>query len=222
MEAAESNEARAFAVNERGARTVAEAAARHGLGLVHVSTDFVFDGAKTGPYTEDDTPNPLSVYGRSKLAGDRAVWAACPDALVVRTAWVYGPGGSNFPSKILAAARTRDEVRVVTDEVGSPTYSADLARGILELWLRGGRGLFNLAGSGSCSRFELAQEVIAAAGLPARVVPVASGTFPTKAARPKNSVLCLDKARGLGVEMPPWQDSVRAYVRTHLLQAVGE
>ncbi len=134
VERAEDDEERAFAVNDAGARNVAEAAARHGLGLVHVSTDFVFDGTKEGAYTETDEPRPLNAYGRTKLAGERSVMAACPEALLVRTAWVYGPGGNNFPRKIVELARTRAELQVVADETGCPTATADLARGILELW----------------------------------------------------------------------------------------
>ena len=212
VERAEDDEGRAFAVNDRGARNVAEAAARHRLGLVHVSTDFVFDGTKDGAYTEADEPNPLNVYGRSKLAGELSVMAAHPEALLVRTAWVYGPGGSNFPRKIVELARTRAELQVVADEVGCPTATADLAWGILELWSAGARGLFHLAGSGSCSRFEMAEQVVVAAGSAARVSPVPRGTFPTRAVRPVNSVLCVEKARAVGVELPRWRESLRTYV----------
>ncbi len=239
VERAEDEEERAFAVNDRGARNLAEAAARLRLGLIHVSTDFVFDGTKSGPYSEQDPPNPLNAYGRSKLAGERSVAAAYPDALVIRTAWVYGPGGNNFPRKILDLARQRDELQVVTDEVGSPTATVDLARGILQLWSLGATGLFHLAGAGSCSRYEMAQEVVetakaveatklvagakvggdaglADAGLATRLVPVSRSVFPSRVKRPANSVLCLDKSRSLGVEMPPWRDSLRTYVRRYL------
>lgn len=223
VDRAEDEEDRAFAVNERGAASVAAAAARHGLGLVHVSTDFVFDGAKAAPYTEADEPRPLNAYGRSKLAGERAVFAAHPHALVVRTAWTFGPGGANFPAKIAALARERAgegaQLQVVADEFGSPTAAADLAAGLLELHRRGAQGLFHVAGAGSCSRYELAQEVLATLGLAARVVPVGRDTFPTKALRPAYSVLDCWKARRLGVVMPPWRDSLRAYVRRHLVEA---
>jgi dTDP-4-dehydrorhamnose reductase len=217
VELAEDQEERAFAVNDRGARNLAEAATRHGLGLIHVSTDFVFDGTKEQGYKEEDIPNPLNAYGRSKLAGERAVLAAYPEVLLVRTAWVYGPGGDNFPRKIIERARHRDVLEVVSDEIGSPTYSIDLARGLLELWRLGATGVFHLAGSGSCSRYEMAQEVIDAAGLATRLVPVASSAFPSRAMRPARSVLCLDKSRRLGVEMPPWRESLRSYVSKHLV-----
>jgi len=219
VERAEEDEERAFEVNDRGAENVAVSAHRAGVSLVHVSTDFVFDGRKEGAYVEDDEPAPLNAYGRSKLAGERSVLGTFPDALIVRTAWVYGPGGVNFPGKILALARARTELQVVDDEIGSPTATADLARGILELQLRGARGIYHLTGSGSCSRYEMAQEVVRAAGLGTRLVAVSSDVFPTKATRPRNSTMSIDKARRLGVDMPPWQDSLRAYVRQHLLEA---
>jgi dTDP-4-dehydrorhamnose reductase len=219
VERAEDDEARAFAVNDTGARNVARAAARQGLGFVHVSTDFVFDGAKGAPYAEEDEPHPLNAYGRSKLAGERSVLEVCPAALLVRTAWVYGQGGSNFPLKIIELARRRDEIQVVDDEFGSPTASFDLARGILELRRLRATGLFHLTGSGSCSRYEWAREIVSAAGLDTRVLPVGRGFFPTKAVRPANSVLSMDKARRQGVVMPLWQPSLRAYIQQHLTKA---
>ncbi len=220
VEGAEDHEERAYAVNDRAAANLAASAAAHGLGLVHVSTDFVFDGTKDGPYTEDDEPHPLNAYGRSKLAGERSVAAAHPLPLVVRTAWVYGPSvqaGTNFPTKILALARTRDELQVVDDEMGTPTAAVDLARGILGLLGLGATGLFHLAGSGVCSRFEMAREILAAADLRTRLVPVERGRFPSKVVRPANSALSSEKAATLGVVMPPWQTSLRAYVQDQLM-----
>jgi dTDP-4-dehydrorhamnose reductase len=221
VERAEDDEERAFAVNDDGARNLAEAAAGNQLRFVHVSTDFVFDGAKSTPYSEEDEPNPLSAYGRSKLAGERSVAKACPNSLILRTAWVYGPGGLNFPRKIVELGRQREEIRVVTDEFGSPTASSDLARGLLELVSAGAAGLYHLTASGCCSRFELAQEALDAANLSTRAVPVSAAEFASRAARPANSVLSLDKARRAGVEMPPWQPSLRAYVRQYLADPVA-
>ena len=212
VEAAEDNAETAYCVNEDGARILATAACDAGLAFVHVSTDFVFDGTKDGAYVETDEPNPLSVYGASKLAGERAVETAYPEALIVRTAWVFGPGGANFPRKILDLAATRDELSVVTDEVGSPTYTIDLARGILDLADAGARGVFHLAGTGSCSRFELAQEVLRLAGLETRVLPTTSSAFPTKAARPANSVLDCSKATASGVHMRQWRESLLEFI----------
>jgi dTDP-4-dehydrorhamnose reductase len=212
VERAEEEPDLAYLVNEDGARILAEAARNAGIAFVHVSTDFVFDGTKDGPYFEGDEPNPLSVYGASKLAGERAVAEAFPDALVVRTAWVFGPGGTNFPKKILDLALGRDELSVVTDEVGSPTYTLDLASGILGLLHARAVGTFHLANSGSCSRFELAEHVLALAGLERTLVPVAADAFPAKAKRPANSVLDCSRAASLGVRMPVWTDALARFI----------
>jgi len=215
VERAEDEPELAFLVNETGAQLLAEAAARKGLPFVHVSTDFVFDGTKDGAYTEQDEPNPLSVYGRSKLAGEIAVASAHPGALTVRTAWVFGPAGVNFPTKIIDRARMTDSVSVVNDESGSPTYTLDLAAGILGLLDVGASGLFHLAGSGSCARDEMAREILRLAGLThVEVVPVPASTFPSKAARPANSVLDCSKAAALGVTMPDWRDALARFVST--------
>ncbi len=212
VEAAEEHEDLAFLVNAQGPAILARAAREHGLGFVHVSTDFVFDGRKVGAYTEDDDTNPLSVYGTSKLSGELAVEQEYPGAVIVRTAWVFGPGGVNFPVKILEAAKTRPQLSVVTDEVGSPTYTVDLAAGILGLVDADAHGLYHLAGAGSCSRFELAEHTLEVAGLDAMIEPVMSREFPTKASRPLNSVLDCSKAARIGVTMPDWRDATRMFV----------
>jgi dTDP-4-dehydrorhamnose reductase len=212
VERAEDEPEIAYRVNEEGSRLLAEAARAHGLAFAHVSTDFVFDGTKGAPYVETDAPHPLSVYGASKLDGEVAVASVLPDALIVRTAWVFGENGVNFPSKILERANSADELTVVTDEVGTPTYTVDLARGILGLLDAGAGGMFHLVGGGSCSRFELAAEVLRDAGLDRRLIPATSDAFPTKAERPRYSVLSTEKAAALGVTMPDWNDALRRYV----------
>jgi dTDP-4-dehydrorhamnose reductase len=212
VERAEDDAETAYRVNELGARLLAEAARDAGLAFAHVSTDFVFDGAKMGPYVESDPTNPVSVYGASKLAGEIAVGAAYPEALIVRTAWVFGPAGVNFPVKILRAARANPVLRVVSDESGSPTYTIDLATGLLDLAEKGASGLFHLAGSGSCSRYELAVETLRLAGIDTPMEPVSSATFPSRVRRPANSVLDCAKARSLGVIMPDWRDGIARFV----------
>lgn len=214
VERAEDEPELAFRVNELGARILAEAAREAGLGFVHISTDFVFDGTKAGPYTEDDAPNPLSAYGASKLAGELAVASANPDSLIVRTAWVFGPGGANFPTKILELASRMPALKVVTDEIGSPTYTVDLASGCVRLVDASAHGLFHLAGSGACSRFELAEEVLRLAGLATPLEPVTADAFVSKAARPANSVLDCTKAAALGVRMPEWRDALARFMAT--------
>jgi dTDP-4-dehydrorhamnose reductase len=212
VEAAEDDAERAYLVNETGPRILAAAARAAGLGYVHISTDFVFDGRKQGAYVETDATNPLSVYGASKLAGERAVAAGYPEALIVRTAWVFGPGGVNFPAKILELAASRPTLSVVTDEVGSPTYTLDLAAGILDLADAGAYGLFHLVGAGSCSRYEMAAEILRLAGLDRELVPVTAATFPSNAARPANSVLDCSHAASLGVTMPEWRDALGRFI----------
>jgi dTDP-4-dehydrorhamnose reductase len=212
VERAEEQVERAYLVNEHGPALLARAARDAGLSLVHVSTDFVFDGGKEGAYTESDEPNPLSVYGATKLAGEVSAATEYPELLIVRTAWVFGPAGVNFPVKILEAARSRPSLSVVDDEVGSPTYTLDLAAGILGLLDAGATGLFHLAGAGSCSRYELAIEVLRLARVESIVQPVTHEAFPTKTARPLNSILDCSKAAALGVTMPDWHDSLKRFV----------
>ena len=212
VERAEDEPDIALLVNERGAVNLARAAHESSLGFVHISTDFVFDGTKDGAYTEDDEPHPLSVYGQTKLDGEDSVAAENPDALIVRTAWVFGPAGVNFPVKILEAARTNPELKVVSEETGSPTYTIDLAAGIVGLVDAGASGLFHLTGAGSCSRYELACEVLRLAGVETPIEPVAANTFVMKAVRPLNSVLDCSKAAALGVTMPEWHDALARFM----------
>lgn len=212
VERAEDEPERAFRVNEHGARILAEATHDAGLGFVHISTDFVFDGEKIGAYTETDEPRPLSVYGASKLAGERAAAAAYPGSLIVRTAWVFGPGGVNFPTKILELAARMPALKVVTDEIGSPTYTIDLASCCVDLVDAGVSGLFHLAGAGACSRLEMAEEIIRLAGLSTSLEPVTADAFPSKAARPANSVLDCSKAASFGVTMDDWHGALARFI----------
>jgi dTDP-4-dehydrorhamnose reductase len=200
--------------NTLAAKHAAEAAAGAGARLIHVSTDFVFAGDKRTPYREADTPQPISHYGLSKLAGERAVQLAAPDALIVRTSWMYGHGGTHFPGKVLQWARDGGPLRIVDDQQGSPTYADDLAAALRKLAERSNAsGLFHLGGAGCTTRFRWAQEILVLAGLDVQVVPASSAEFPLPAQRPANSCLDCSKAAGLGVELPPWQDALARYVR---------
>jgi dTDP-4-dehydrorhamnose reductase len=213
----EAAEERAFAVNARGTEHVADAAARAAGRVVYVSTDYVFDGTKHGEYGEDDEPNPLNVYGRSKLEGERAVLAR-EENLVVRTSWVYGQG-RNFVATMLRAARAGKRLSVVADQVGRPTWARDLARALVHLVEVGATGTMHVAGDGpSCSWADLADESLAVAGLTARVDRVTTDAYArlagrTLAARPANSSLSLARARSQGVPLGDWRRSVSAYVR---------
>jgi dTDP-4-dehydrorhamnose reductase len=209
----------AFAVNGRGAEVVAAACAARGLGLVHVSTDYVFDGEKPSPYVEDDALHPVSVYGASKAAGEAAVLRAHPGALVVRTSWLFSADGANFVLTMLRLARERPALRVVADQRGCPTYAGDLARAILSLCeRRAPGGAYHVAGDGPTTWHGLALAVVDEAARAGRAprVPVeaiATADYPTAARRPHMSILDTAKVRALGVVPAPWLDGVRAVVR---------
>lgn len=192
VDLAETHEDDAYAVNAAGPAVLATACAAAGAGMVQVSTDYVFDGLGTQPYEVSDPPAPRTAYGRTKLAGEHAVRSLLPDASwVVRTAWVYGGGGSNFVRTMAALERTRETVDVVHDQVGSPTWTGDLASGLLDLARSdAGPGVLHLTNAGSASWFDLAQAVFTELGAdPARVRPTDSASFVRPAPRPSYSVL---------------------------------
>jgi dTDP-4-dehydrorhamnose reductase len=206
----------ARAVNGEGPGHLACAARDAGAVLLHVSTDFVFDGERRAPYVEDDAPNPLSVYGRSKLAGDRGVAAAGGRWVIARTAWLYGRNGRNFVDTMLRLAREGKDLSVVTDRVGSPTWTRDLAGAIVALIRADARGIYNAVNRGACSRYEQVLEIVRLAGLAVRVNPVDSRAFPRPAATPAYSALDVSRlARDTGHVMRPWQQALRDYL-THV------
>jgi len=216
VDGAESHAAEAARANVAGSENVARAAADSGALVVHISTDFVFDGTKPGVYLEDDPPSPQSVYGRTKAESEARVRASAPaHHLVVRTAWLYGAGGRNFVQAILAAAREGRSLRVVTDQVGCPTWSEDLAEALLALVAADARGTFHACGRGEASRLEMAQAILEAAGLAAPVEPVLTADLPPRAARPRRAVLSTEKLEWTtGFRFPPWRESLRAFVRS--------
>jgi dTDP-4-dehydrorhamnose reductase len=221
VDQAEQEPEKANAINATGAGAVATAAHALGVPLIHLSTDYVFDGLKGAPYHEGDEVAPGSVYGVSKLAGERAVVTIAPDHVILRTAWVYAPYGKNFVRTMLGLAQTRDEVRVVSDQLGSPTYAPDIAVAIIaiarELVSRPNdprlRGIFNLAGGGETSWSDFAAAILsflAGKGMRTPVLtPIASADYPTAACRPANSRLDCDKiARVYGIKLPAWRSSL--------------
>jgi dTDP-4-dehydrorhamnose reductase len=221
VDQAESEPALAEATNRTGAGAVAEAAEALGIPVIHLSTDYVFDGTKTSAYLEDDSVRPTGAYGASKLAGEQAVAAATGNYLILRTSWVYAPYGKNFVRTMLALAQSRDEVRVVDDQYGCPTYAPDLAVAIVSIarnLLRSPsdldrRGTFHLAGTGETSWAGFASAIfnfLAARGLrKPTLTPIASADYPTPARRPLNSRLnCAKVARVHGIELPFWRDSL--------------
>ena len=202
---------RAMRVNAEAAGLVAELAASAGAHVVQVSTNEVFDGSADRPYRPDDDPSPINAYGRSKLAGERAVATATPNHLVVRTAWLFGPGGDNFVTKILAAAgRMRDAgepLRVVEDELGNPTWTPDLATAIVGLIDADRRGTLHAAGSPAISRLGWARVAVDAAGVDVRIEPVSSASFERASTPPLRAVL--DPSPG--VPDMAWEPVTRAY-----------
>jgi len=215
VDGAESGRFAAFAINGKGAGNVAAAAAGAGASIVHVSTDYVFDGAKREPWLESDATAPLGAYGASKLAGERAVATANPSHAIVRTAWLFGAGGRNFVDTMLALGAEREEVSVVTDQTGCPTWTGHLAGALVELAeRRQDTGIHHIAGAGSCSWNELALEVFDRAGVDCRVLPTTTAAFPRPAPRPAYSVLGSERSKPL--VLPPWQDGVAAYLATRV------
>jgi dTDP-4-dehydrorhamnose reductase len=218
-EEAEAHPALADAVNAKGACALASCARKLGIPIIHLSTDYVFDGSNHTPYRESDPVAPLNAYGRSKAAGERAVAAAQPAHAILRVAWVYSPFGRNFVTTMLHLAKERREIRVVDDQVGSPTSAADIADGILTVALNmtGGPdryGVFHMAGSGVATRAELAEAIFslsqAAGGASARVVPIKTADYRSSVQRPAYSPLDCSKIAAVhGVTLPPWRSSLQ-------------
>ena len=205
VDGAEADSEAAHAVNADGARNVAEAAAR----VVYVSTDYVFDGSKGEPYVESDQTGPLQEYGHSKLAGESATAAANEDHLIVRSSWLFGAGGRNFVETMLALGRERDELLVVDDQVGSPTFTPHLASALVALADGGERGVLHVAGAGSCSWYGFARAIFDRAGVDAGLRPCATEDFPRPARRPASSVLGSERG---APALPTWEDGLDAYL----------
>jgi len=220
VDRAEQEPAAAMALNADGPGRLAEAATRRSAVLIHISTDCVFDGAKPTPYVEDDPTIPLSAYGRSKLAGEEAVRAAADRHIILRTSWVFSPYGANFVRTMLRTAGERDELHVVDDRIGCPTYAPHLAAAILGIARavtsapdRVSWGTYHAAGTGAVSWCGFAREIMrvsAAHGGPSvPVVPITTAEYPNAAERPVNSRLdCSKLAQNFGISLPPWQDGL--------------
>jgi dTDP-4-dehydrorhamnose reductase len=211
VDAAEEREAIALAVNADASANIAAAAAMLGARIVAVSTDYVFDGTLRGrPYVESDPPAPLGAYGRTKHAGEQAIAGHNPNHAIARTAWLFGVGGKSFPDTMLKLAETRDEVAVVTDQVGSPTWTGALAPALLDLAAGDAVGVFHTAGGGQCSWHELTVELYRAAGVACRVNETTAAEFQRPAPRPAWSVLATE--RDETPRLPPWQEGLAAYL----------
>jgi dTDP-4-dehydrorhamnose reductase len=209
VDGAESSPGEAAAVNAAGAGHVAQAATAAGAPLVHVSTDYVFDGTAESPYTESAPTRPLSVYGRTKLEGERAVARAGGEHVIVRSSWLFGAGGRNFVETMLRLGAERESVAVVTDQIGCPTWTAHLAGALVELAASDRRGVLHVAGGGACSWNELAADVFAQAGVSCRVADATTAEMARPAPRPANSVLRSERG---APELPPWREGVAGYL----------
>jgi dTDP-4-dehydrorhamnose reductase len=226
VDAAEDDAAAAYRVNRDGPAELARLCAAASIPLIHISTDYVFDGHKGAPYIESDATAPQGVYGASKLAGEQAVLALCPRAVVLRTAWLYSPTGKNFVRTMLAAGERNSSLRVVADQIGCPTSAEDLANVVLSVavqlrdsWDDRYAGTYHAAGTGAATWHELATATFAAAVQYGRsmpmVEPISTREWPTRAIRPPDSRLdCSKLAAVLGLRLPAWQDSVRRMVDT--------
>lgn len=210
VDGAEQESEAALRVNRDGAANVAAAAARVGAAVAYVSSDYVFDGSKREPWLESDPTGPLSSYGRSKLEGELATAAANERHFIVRSSWLFGAAGPNFVDTMLRLAGERDELRVVHDQVGSPTYTGHLAEGLLELAGTQAYGVHHMAGAGSCSWFELAGAIFERAEVDCRLEPCTTAEFPRPAPRPAYSVL--GRSRADTPVLPSWQEGLEAYL----------
>lgn len=226
VDAAEDDETTAYAINATGAAALAAIAAELEVPFIHVSTDYVFSGNKNGSYTENDSVAPTGAYGRTKLAGELNVMLQNPNSIILRTAWVYSPFGKNFLKTMLTLAQTRDELGVVSDQMGNPTYAPDIADSILHIlegieeegWHDGYAGVYHLTGTGDTSWHEFASEIFKQGGKQGHPVPtvkaISTAEFPTPAKRPANSSLDCKKVQQIfSIKMPAWQDSTAKCVK---------
>lgn len=214
VDLAEDETAAAYELNKQLPAALGRSSKKQGFKLIHYSTDFAFDGRKQKPYVETDETHPLCVYGKSKIDGEKALLATeAPGALILRTAWLFGPGRKNFVQTILNLARERDQLNVVHDQIGSPTYTPDLARYSVELVNAGGEGIYHLVNSGQASWCELAAEAVHLAGLSCAIRAIPSSEYPQKATRPPYSVLSTEAfVNKTGTTPRPWVQALREYV----------
>jgi dTDP-4-dehydrorhamnose reductase len=203
----------AYRVNGLGTQNVALACAEAGAAILYVSTNEVFDGTASEPYLEFDSPNPINAYGRSKRAGEWYVTQLLTRFYLVRTSWLFGDGGKNFIHKVLARADTGQPLRVVTDEVASPTYVDDLAEAIVRLIGTGQFGVYHLVNSGYCSRHDLARKALELAGRDESVEPITLADYPRPSTPPKFSALANQTAAALGITLRPWESAAAEFLR---------
>lgn len=230
VDGCEGDPEKAEQVNVEGSKNIALAAKETGAAVLYLSTDFIFDGKSSRPYVEEDPPRPLSVYGRTKLKGEEFIRSLVSRHVIIRTSWLFGAGGRNFVDTIISRAKAGEELRVVDDQIGSPTYTADLARAIRKLIEKiriqnlelrtetpeeeGFYGIYHVANQGSCSWYELAQKILDYAGIEVAIQPTTSEQLGRPARRPKVSILnCGRFRRVFGYSLRPWPEALREYLQ---------
>ncbi len=217
VDKAESEPEKAYLINVIGARNVAEVCKKQNTILLHISTDFVFDGNATKPYLENDIPNPTGVYGQTKLEGEKAIQAVFENYYIIRTSWVYSQFGNNFMKTMLRLASERDSISVVNDQIGTPTNAIDLAEALIQIILTDNRqpttdnlGVYNFSNQGQCSWYDFAKEIFKINNIEIDLKPIPTSTFPTPAKRPKYSVLDKTKIKSsFGSEIKNWEESLK-------------
>jgi len=215
VNACETQEELAFKINAEGPKNLSIAATKVGAKIIHISTDYVFDGTNTNPYTEEDEPAPLGVYGKSKFQGEENVKANSDKYMIIRTAWLYGDG-NNFVRTMLNLAKTRDEVSVVGDQIGSPTSALELARATKFLEPTENYGIINGTCEGYCSWADFTDKIYEMAGLTTKVNHITTDEYPTPAKRPAYSVLENKRLKELGYSMKEWKDALTEYFESGL------
>lgn len=213
VDKAEDDRQQADAVNRLGPSWLA----KYGKRILHISTDYVFDGTSFRPYGEDDKPVPVSVYGKTKLSGEQAVLNFAETAIIIRTAWLYSVSGNNFLKTMLGLGKECDTVNVVSDQIGTPTSAGDLAQAIVRIlpaMQSGKKSIYHFSNEGVCSWYDFAHAIMQISGLPCRVNPVESKDYPTKATRPFYSVLSKEKIkRDFNLEIPHWRDALTRVIK---------
>ena len=213
VDACETQISEAFTVNAAGTRNVAQAGKQTGAKVIHISTDYIFDGMKNEPYIETDKPNPISIYGKSKLEGELAVQEINGNYVIIRTAWLFGPFRKNFVTTMLELGRKNRSVSVVTDQYGSPTYTADLSDAIRMAIQKDLRGIYHVTNSGTCSRYEWARKIFELTGNEVSVLPLKTADYKRPADVPQNSSLdCTKYTTTTGQKMRPWQEALEEYI----------
>lgn len=214
VDKAESEPEKAYAVNATGPKHLAEVCNKFDTTLLHISTDFVFDGNKTTPYTEDDIPNPQSVYGKTKLEGENIIKQTAKKYFIIRTSWVYSQFGNNFLKTMIRLGNERESLSVVNDQTGTPTHAIDLAKVLISIISSGKKvyGIYNFSNEGSCTWYEFAKEIFSVNKINIDLQPIPTSAYPTPAIRPKYSVLDKEKIKTIfELRIKRWQDLIEPY-----------